>query len=556
LQPLSDDGVAELARLGLALGQQGRLAEGLETLRRAVIERPQSAELHNHLGSAWQAFGRADLARQCYQQAIAYQDDFASAHCNLGNLLINFGLLDEALAHLQRAQQLQPTDVNRLQMVTSLPLIYASADDLQHRRRRLESNVQRLVDEGFAIDTTRTLVGTNFSAVYQGYNDRDLQRNLGRIYRAPRMVAGEPRTAGRTRVGFLSTLFRNHTIGRLNLGRVALVDREQFEVTAILPGGAQDAVAAEFRRSAEHCLEPIGGIEDVRRQIADLKLDVLVFADVGMHPLTYTLAQSRMAPIQCATWGHPVTTGSTAIDYFLSSHLLETDEADAHYTERLVRLANLGTYYYRPWLSIPPRTRSAFGLDARRHVYLCAQTLFKLHPDFDSILAGILRRDDLGEVVLLEGPFPEWRQLIIERFSRSMPDVMPRVRFLPVLPHADFLWLCALADVLLDPLYFGGGNTSYEGLAMGTPIVTLPGQFLRGRITAALYQKMHVPDCVVDTSERYIDLAVRLATDSGYRATISAKIQNAAAALFEDPSEVREFERGLAWMAAGGRGEF
>jgi predicted O-linked N-acetylglucosamine transferase (SPINDLY family) len=67
---------------------------------------------------------------------------------------------------------------------------------------------------------------------------------------------------------------------------------------------------------------------------------------------------------------------------------------------------------------------------------------------------------------------------------------------------------------------------------------------------------MHVPDCVVDTSERYIDLAVRLATDSGYRATISAKIQNAAAALFEDPSEVREFERGLAWMAAGGRGEF
>ena len=107
---------------------------------------------------------------------------------------------------------------------------------------------------------------------------------------------------------------------------------------------------------------------------------MLVFAEVGMDAVTYTLAFSRMAPIQCATWGHPDTTGSPAIDYFISSELLETAEADAHYTERLVRLPNLGTYYERPRLVGPAAVAEFFGLPADRHLYLCPQTLFKFHP--------------------------------------------------------------------------------------------------------------------------------------------------------------------------------
>jgi len=67
-----------------------------------------------------------------------------------------------------------------------------------------------------------------------------------------------------------------------------------------------------------------------------------VFTEVGMDAVTYTLAFSRMAPIQCTTWGHPLTTGSPAIDWFISSELMETAESDGHYTERLARLPNLG----------------------------------------------------------------------------------------------------------------------------------------------------------------------------------------------------------------------
>ena len=64
---------------------------------------------------------------------------------------------------------------------------------------------------------------------------------------------------------------------------------------------------------------------------------------------------------------------------------------------------------------------------------------------------------------------------------------------------------------MLDPTHFGGGNSSYEGLALGIPIVTLPSEFLKDRITYALYKKIGLNDCIVSSREDY----VRLGSNSG-----------------------------------------
>lgn len=530
----------------LAMQQQGQFEAAVETLRHLVALRPNLAELHNHLGNALQNINRQDLALDCYRKAVSLKDTFAPAHQNIGYLLINMGVLDEGLEHLRRAQQAEPNDVNRVMLATSLPVVYASSDEVRERRAQLEANVQQLVDDRVKLDTENATVPTNFFAAYQGANDRQLQENLARVYRTPTGVTKGPRAnrSGRIRVGFLSAHFRDHTIGRLNLGRVKLFDREQFEVTVLSAGHHQDATAEQFRQAADRFVALSGSVAEARRQVVEQKLDVLLFADVGMNAMTYTLAFSRMAGVQCVTWGHPVTTGSPSMDYFMSSELLETDRAEAHYSERLVRLENLGTYYYRPKLSGPARTRESFSLDPARHVYLCPQTLFKLLPEFDEILAEILRRDPLGDVYLLEAR-QTWMQLLKERFARTLGNVAGRVHFLPAQPNPDFLQLNALADVSLDPLHFGGGNTSYEALALGTPIVTLPGAFLRSRITQALYRKMNLLDFVVANPQEYVELALRLGTDKDYRRHASERIQASADVLFEDPEEVREVERFL-----------
>src|SRR5207253_11098850 len=109
----------------------------------------------------------------------------------------------------------------------------------------------------------------------------------------------------------------------------------------------RDATAQFIQEHVESYVELPVNLAAARRQIAEHGLDVLVYTDIGMEDLTYSLAFSRLAPVQCVTWGHPVTTGIPTIDYYLSSTLFETAEAQEHYTETLVRLPALPCYCYR-----------------------------------------------------------------------------------------------------------------------------------------------------------------------------------------------------------------
>jgi predicted O-linked N-acetylglucosamine transferase (SPINDLY family) len=256
-----------------------------------------------------------------------------------------------------------------------------------------------------------------------------------------------------------------------------------------------------------------------------------------------------MAPIQCVTWGHPETTGSPCADYFLSSELLETADADGHYTESLVRMPLLGTFYERPVLSGPTRNRASLGLPEDRHVYLCPQTLFKFHPDFDAILAGIVAADPQAEIVLLEGRVPAWTERLRKRWASTIPQATHRMRFLPAVPRDDFLSLLKLAEVIIDPLHFGGGNSTYEAMGMGTPVITLPGDFLRSRITYAMYQKMGWTDLVVQSPEAYVAAAVACVVDPEVRTRVRQAIVQRADCLFEDPREVRVLEDALVMLA-------
>ncbi len=524
-----------LMREGLTLHENGKFQEAVACYYRAIALKPNYPDAFNNLGNVLQDLDRRSEAIGCYRRAIELDPKMVFAHRNLGYVLKEEGLLEDGIAVLEKAQSLEPNDIIRVILATSLPPVYASQDDLRNHRNRLLSEVEKLVRDEVTVDVTNSSAPTMFYGAYQGQNDRDLQRNLAKVFRGPDIAkpTRKKNQDSRIRLGFISRHFRNHTIGRLNLGFIRNLPRDRFHVTVISVGRHNDMMAEEFRKAADYHADLPTNLVAIRQQVAELGLDILLFSDVGMDTLTYTLALSRLAPVQCVTWGHPVTTGSQSMDYFLSSQTLEVADASDHYTEKLVRLPVLNAYYYRP---DPPviKPRSSFGLDDNRHLYLCFQNLFKMHPEFDAILNGILVRDPLGDIVIMEGKYPQWTQMLRNRFARTLGDHASRVLFLPGQSHPDFMSLNAVADVSLDPIHFGGGNTTYEALAVGLPVITLPSQFLRGRITNAMYQQMGMTDLVATSAEEYVELAVRLGTERDFRQTVSQKILDTCPVLFED----------------------
>jgi predicted O-linked N-acetylglucosamine transferase (SPINDLY family) len=249
--------------------------------------------------------------------------------------------------------------------------------------------------------------------------------------------------------------------------------------------------------------------------------------------------------VQCTSFGHPDTTGIANMDYFISSQLFESTQATEHYSETLALLPSpsLLSYYQRPALPDKLKSRTELGWNDSDHLYICPQTLFKFHPDFDNVLATILRQDKQGKILILEGPIAHFAVLLHQRWQQHIPDVAERLIFLPPQSSADFINLIAASDLMLDIPSFNGMNTSLEAFAVGTPVVTLPGSLQRSRHGAGLYQKMGISTCIAKNEEDYIAIAIRLANDKPFRETISNEILENNHHLFADENTIIAFSQ-------------
>ncbi|MGH7176626.1 MAG: tetratricopeptide repeat protein [Tepidisphaeraceae bacterium] len=541
------------AELALSLGAQDRSEEELHAFAEAERLAPHNPRVLNNFASALARANKWDDATQKLERAVSLESRVADFQQNLGRCLANQGRIEEARRAYDRALELRADPGVLVRRATVLPVILESAEQIAAERRNFERGLAGLREASVALNDPVSQVGPpHFYLAYHGQDDRSLHEMAAQFHLracpslsfvAPHCRAGAIDAANRRiRIGFVSTFLRDHTIGKLNHGLIRALDRARFEVF-VFQGGKHNSTAAAIAASADHAV-PVGeSLESTRQRIADATLDILFYTDIGMSALTYFLAFSRLAPVQCVTWGHPVTSGIPGVDYFISAHDLETDRSDAQYSERLVRLSSLGVCYERPRNDDVSGGRELLQVPGDAHAYFCPQSLFKFHPDFDRVIGEILRRDTRGRLVLIDGQSRWWRALLAARFSRSIPDVSDRIRFVGRFDQTSFMRALSAADAILDTPHFGGGNTSYEAFAVGAPIVTWPSEMLRGRITFACCRQMGVMDCVADTLEQYVEHALRLGTDTDWRRHVSGMVAANSQKLYENTGIVREMER-------------
>ena len=579
--------------LGVVLQSTGYLDDAAASYRRALALIPGNAVIHNDLGNTLLALGRLDEAMASYRRAIEIKPDFALAHNNLGNPLKNLGRFDEAIASYRRALEIKPDFAEALCNLAAalkstgdipaartcyrkagelgysaarvcdalmLPAIMGTQAEVMESRAGFERNLDKLIEDRVKLaDPLNEVDETNFYLAFHGLNDRDLQVKVAGfyaqacpslLYTAPHCT--KPGSGGNIRIGFLSRYLYSHSVS-LCFSRIieTLSVKEPFEASLISNHPIDMKTYAGF--SGKRVRLPYN-LASAREMIAALELDVLIYLDIGMEPLSYFLAFARLARVQCVLAGHPVTTGIANMDYFLSTDQMEPDNADAHYSEKLIRLPRPPVYFGRPELPDTLKSRSDLGLPDGRHIYMCPMKLQKLHPDFDEAIARILLLDRQGVVVLFEDhQFPSWKSALLNRFDKTIPaEVRERILFLPWLKDkADFISAIATADVILDPFHFGIGSTAATTCVTGTPFVTKTGEFMRGRVGAYYCVILDLPECIAEDTESYVQKAVQIASNPSLRDSIRARMLKNSSVLYDNMQPVDDLAELFHTLAAG-----
>ncbi len=480
-----------------------------------------------------------EQAQMRLEQALQARPDFAEARLNLATLVAGTG--DAARARTLVDQVRPQSAALRLRRALFLPAVHRSREHIRETLADFERGIDALLEEdGFVLRQPEIEVGlAPFRLAYLGEDVLPALRKLASLVRKAYPVAPPPaafrRSGKRLRVGFVSTYFCHHSVGRAALPIVEGLDRERFEVVVFAIDPGTDEINAGFRRSADRYIDLPRSVSAVARAIRESAPDALIFTDIGMEPVTYFLAFWRLAPVQCLLAGHPVTSGIDTIDAFASGDEAEAQDAQAHYSERLWRIPGF-------LLSIadPPRIQATAPAGASR--YCCPQLPFKLHPDFDEVIAGILERDPQGTITLFDDPGPFAGPEIRARLKLRLGEDARRIELLPRLDYAGYLKRLSTMPVILDPLHFGGGNTTLEALALGVPVVTLPTPFLRGRFACGCYRLMQIPDGIARDRDDYVQTAVRLAREPGARMELGNRIRAANARLFDLRDALRGFE--------------
>src|SRR5205085_4332807 len=356
-----------------------RLPEALAHAERAVELRPDSAGARNNLGNVLRSMGRREAAIAQYQLALRIDPNSFMAHYNCGVSLRGETRIAEAREHFARALALRPDflEAGLALCMAELPALYKDTSEIAERRAAYASQLARLSAEVEGAGVPAALseaIGSHqpFYLPYQGRSDRELQTLYGSLvckivaarYKTP-VLPKPPGPHEPVKLGIVSGFFRQHSNWKAPVkGWLKMLDRNRFHVSGYYTCAERDGETDEAAALCDRFVQGPLSLDTWRRAILDDAPHVLIFPEIGMDKVSAQLAAQRLTAVQCASWGHPVTSGFPTVDYFISSELMEPADGQAHYSERLIRLPNLSIYYEAPDAVPAPLSRKELSLRA------------------------------------------------------------------------------------------------------------------------------------------------------------------------------------------------
>lgn len=256
------------------------------------------------------------------------------------------------------------------------------------------------------------------------------------------------------------------------------------------------------------------------RHVVKLEPDMIYYPSLGMSQWTLLLANLRLAPIQFMTAGHPATSHSPVIDYFLMPEILYSRKVDC-FSEKVVLMetsASVQMVAPHGSIKIEPKVRKN-PAPLRLAV---TSTSLKLNAVFMAVCKRILESSEKEiEFHFFPNEIGMLHQIVKQRILEWIPDakVYPRNHYNIYLENLN------RCDIHLSPFPFGGTNSNVDSIRQGLPLVTLEGDQPHSRTDSVFHEVSNLPDwLLVHSQDEYVEAALRLINNEEERVAISENL--------------------------------
>ena len=543
----------KLFKIAYSYLQNKNYIKSIELFKKIQVNYPNNLSVLRNLSHAYAFSGDFINAENTIKNIIKLNENEPYIFQFLASILRNQDKIEEMISLIDKGLKKNLMNPKwKYQKDLLFPIIMKDNKEIHKYREKVSNCYDQILksNEELNYDNDQIIQTPHYEMSYNQHDNLELNiksvKALRKIYKELNETSVEDKNKNeKIKIGFISEFFTNHTIGRLFKNIIFSLDQSKFDIFVFHSKRTKkNKIFNEFvEKEKKGYLKNITLPKKLNEKIKIFKKEkfhILFYPDIGMSVEMYYLSLIRLAKYQIMSWGHPETTGSESIDYFLCSKSLITYETAKSYSEKLLLMDQLPMIYEIPNVENKLNDKSL----SKNNIYSCPQTMFKFHPDFDHILSEILKKDKKGILYLIKDTNKVYYHKLIERFKKIKDFDLDRVIFIDQLNRDGYINHLGSSSVLLDPLYFGAGNSFHESMVYGTPTVTMPTKFIKSRIVTAAYIQMEVDNPpIVKNEKEYIEMAVDFANAKDLSNIKKYYREKAKQKLFNTKNVGREFNQ-------------
>lgn len=269
--------------------------------------------------------------------------------------------------------------------------------------------------------------------------------------------------------------------------------REKFHVTGLIintvPAGTDivpEVVDEVVRLDSQHMGTML---DEATKRIAAAKPDAIFYPGIGLSQMGVMLANLRLAKVQITSHGHPSSSCSTTIDYFIVEEGYR--EATKNFSEKVIYVPDRSFPQTKQHDHVYPKTKSGPKNSINIAVSL---SLMKINPLFLRTCQRI--QEERPEVVfhIMVG--------VSYGLSKDYADYhihhyLPKAIVYGNQPLEDYLKTVANCDMFIVPFPFGNSNAMLDCIMQSIPGICMDGDQIYSHMAAFYMDWLGCPESLL-----------------------------------------------------------